>query len=75
MNEIKEPRSMQEIEKEYGQNAARLGDLDYKMHCFKEEKLQLVQNMSNLNKEALERKKLDDIPSEPLKVVEPEVVA
>lgn len=70
-----EPRAISEIQKDYGNEAAKLGDADYKIKCIEGEKAAIIQKMNDLNIEAKQRTELDKAMAEaPAKPVEAEVV-
>ena len=66
------PRSMAEIEQEYGRLVPQAGQAQYQLHVVRKDLKRLNELLENLNYEAASRKELDK--KEQVNTVTPEVV-
>lgn len=56
----KEPRALEDINKEYNQLCLKAGDLQYRIKCFGGELENINHALLQVNQEAAKRKELDD---------------
>lgn len=60
----KEPRALDEIRTEYGQEAGKAGQLQYQIYALNQDLERLNQRLVSLNYEAAERQKMDSVKTE-----------